>query len=265
MISSTSLLLLLLLGLSQAFPVEEEGPMEEETQEGEDTVDLTTRILSANNGSEEMLLGGDILVPKDRNAMKCWYNSCQWGKASNGYVVIPYVIGREFTSWERGTIEGAMRAFASNTCIRFVQRSNERDFISIVSKQGCWAELGRTGGMQEVSLNRGGCVYGGVVQHELLHALGFNHEQTRSDRDNYVRINWQNIIQQSAYNFQKQDTNNLNTPYDYSSIMHYGRYAFAVASGRETITPIPNPNVQIGQRQGMSSWDIRRINLLYRC
>uniref|UniRef100_A0A3Q2DJH2 Metalloendopeptidase n=1 Tax=Cyprinodon variegatus TaxID=28743 RepID=A0A3Q2DJH2_CYPVA len=173
-----SLLLLLLLGLSQAFPVEEEGPQEEETQEGEDTVDLTTRILSANNGSEEMLLGGDILVPKDRNAMKCWYNSCQWGKASNGYVVIPYVIGREFTSYERGTIEGAMR---------------------------------------------------------------------------------------SAYNFQKQDTNNLNTPYDYSSIMHYGRYAFAVASGRETITPIPNPNVQIGQRQGMSSWDIRRINLLYRC
>uniref|UniRef100_A0A3Q2DKB9 Metalloendopeptidase n=1 Tax=Cyprinodon variegatus TaxID=28743 RepID=A0A3Q2DKB9_CYPVA len=176
----TNLLLLLLLGLSQAFPVEEEGPQEEETQEGEDTVDLTTRILSANNGSEEMLLGGDILVPKDRNAMKCWYNSCQWGKASNGYVVIPYVIGREFTSYERGTIEGAMRAF-------------------------------------------------------------------------------------SAYNFQKQDTNNLNTPYDYSSIMHYGRYAFAVASGRETITPIPNPNVQIGQRQGMSSWDIRRINLLYRC
>uniref|UniRef100_A0A3Q2EJW5 Metalloendopeptidase n=1 Tax=Cyprinodon variegatus TaxID=28743 RepID=A0A3Q2EJW5_CYPVA len=171
----------------------------------------------------------------------------------------------EFTSYERGTIEGAMRAFASNTCIRFVQRSNERDFISIVSKQGCWAELGRTGGMQEVSLNRGGCVYGGVVQHELIHALGFNHEQTRSDRDNYVRINWQNIIQQSAYNFQKQDTNNLNTPYDYSSIMHYGRDAFAVAPGRETITPIPNPNVQIGQRQGMSSWDIKRINLLYRC
>ncbi|XP_047219547.1 high choriolytic enzyme 1-like [Girardinichthys multiradiatus] len=265
MIPSTSLLLLLLLGVSQALPLQEEGQQEETKQKEADTVDMTTRILIANNGSEEILLEGDIVAPKSRNAMKCWYNSCLWKKDSGGKVVVPYVIGQEFSSYERQTIEGGMRAFAGQTCIHFTPRTNQNDFISIVSKQGCYSELGRTGGMQELSLDKQGCVYSGIAQHELNHALGFQHEQTRSDRDSYVRINWENIIPQSANNFYKHDTNNLNTPYDYSSIMHYGRDAFAIAYGKDTITPIPNPNVQIGQWQGLSRWDITRINLLYNC
>ncbi|MEQ2207446.1 hypothetical protein XENOCAPTIV_012562 [Xenoophorus captivus] len=132
---------------------------------------MTTRILTANNGSEEILLEGDIVAPKSRNAMNCWYNSCLWKKDSSGKVVVPYVI----------------------------------------------------------SLNKQGCVYSGIAHHELNHALGFQHEQTRSDRNSYVRINWGNIIPQSAYNFYKHNINHLNTPYDYSSIMHYGRDAFAIA------------------------------------
>lgn len=55
--------------------------------------------------------------------------------------------------------------------------------------------MGRQGGGQTVSLSRQGCLYHGTVQHELLHALGFNHEQTRSDRDNHIQVVWDNIIQ----------------------------------------------------------------------
>lgn len=40
---------------------------------------------------------------------------------------------------------------------------------------------------------RNGCVYTGTVQHEILHALGFHHEQVRSDRDDFVSILTQNI------------------------------------------------------------------------
>ncbi|XP_016113516.1 high choriolytic enzyme 1-like [Sinocyclocheilus grahami] len=95
--------------------------------------------------------------------------------------------------------------------------------------------------------------------------LGFYHEQTRSDRDEYVKINWENMSPDMAYNFQKQNTNNQKTPYDYGSIMHYGRTAFSIQPGLETITPIPDETVEIGQRQGMSNTDILRINKLYGC
>ncbi|KAK5935837.1 hypothetical protein CgunFtcFv8_021156 [Champsocephalus gunnari] len=263
MTPSASLLLLLLLGLSQG----EEGIEEDEEEEvdEEDTVDITTRILTSNNATDEILLEGDLLAPKTRNAMKCWSESCLWKKGSRGLVTVPFTTSSQFSSSERQTITNAMNAFHSNTCLRFVPRQNQYDYISIENKGGCFSSLGRTGGRQVLSLNRQGCVHHGTVQHEINHALGFHHEQTRSDRDSYVRINWQNINPQMAYNFKRHDTNNLNTPYDYSSIMHYGRTAFSIQWGKDSITPIPNPNVQIGQRRGMSRGDIARINKLYRC
>uniref|UniRef100_A0A3Q3FXK0 Metalloendopeptidase n=2 Tax=Labrus bergylta TaxID=56723 RepID=A0A3Q3FXK0_9LABR len=263
MIPSASLLLLLLLGLSQALPLQEEGSAEEE--EVPDGVDITTRILTSNNGTDEILLEGDLLAPKTRNAMMCWSQSCLWKKTSNGLVMIPFTVNSQFTSGESKKIRRAMKGFHRKTCLRFVPRKNEYDYISIENKAGCFSNLGRTGGRQVLSLNRQGCLYHGIIQHEINHALGFQHEQSRSDRDNYVRINWENIDPQMAGNFHRESTNNLNTPYDYSSIMHYGRTAFSIQYGKDSITPIPDPNVQIGQRKGMSYWDIMRINLLYSC
>ena len=67
----------------------------------------------------------------------------------------------------------------------------------------CYSWVGVVGGKQVVSLSRQGCLYHNTVQHELLHALGFNHEQTRSDRDNHIRVKWENIIDGA--------TENLNT------------------------------------------------------
>jgi hypothetical protein len=46
--------------------------------------------------------------------------------------------------------------------------------------------------VQNLSLGKG-CVRHGIVQHEMLHALGFEHEQGRTDRDKYVKINYNNI------------------------------------------------------------------------
>lgn len=54
--------------------------------------------------------------------------------------------------------------------------------------------MGRSGDKQLVSLQKFGCIRHGIIQHELLHALGFYHEHTRTDRDKYIKINWDNII-----------------------------------------------------------------------
>lgn len=59
----------------------------------------------------------------------------------------------------------------------------------------CFSFIGRRGGGQTVSLSRQGCVFRHIIQHEMLHALGFNHEQTRSDRDQHVQILLQNVME----------------------------------------------------------------------
>ncbi|XP_076011938.1 high choriolytic enzyme 1-like [Genypterus blacodes] len=262
---SLSLLLLLLLGLSQARSVLDEEQESDAEVDENDTVDMSTRILISNNASNEILMEGDMVMPRTRNAMMCWYSNCLWRKDSSGLVMIPFTVSSEFSSSERQKIDSAMQSFHRSTCIRFVPRQNQNDYISVENWDGCFSSLGMVGGRQVLSLKRRGCMYHGIIQHEINHALGFQHEQTRSDRDQYVRINWGNINPQMAYNFHKHRTNNLNTPYDYSSIMHYGRTAFSIQYGQDSITPIPDPNVQIGQRKGMSRMDITRINRLYGC
>ncbi|XP_035264088.1 high choriolytic enzyme 1-like [Anguilla anguilla] len=265
-----STILALLLSLSQAHPLVDLGSEADDSPlisiqiDDPDDVDITTMILQSNNGSSEMLMEGDMVVSNTRNAMKCWNNQCLWRKSSDGLVEVPYTVSNEFPYYQKKRIENAMKTFNTETCIRFVPRSSQRDFISIESRDGCYSYLGRTGGKQVVSLARYGCVYHGIIQHELNHALGFYHEHTRSDRDEYVKINWENVAPHTIYNFQTQDTNNLNTPYDYTSIMHYGRTAFST-NGMDTITPVPNPNKSIGQRRSMSMGDILRINKLYSC
>ncbi|KAI5630148.1 hatching enzyme 1a precursor [Silurus asotus] len=128
----------------------------------------------------------------------------------------------------------------------------------------CYSYVGKTGGSQVVSLSRFGCVYHSIVEHELNHALGFYHEHFRSDRDKYVTINWQNIDPTTKSNFDLKNTNNISTTYDYSFVMHYGNTAFSI-NGLYTITPTPDPSVMIGQRQELSTIDIKRINILYNC
>ena len=83
--------------------------------------------------------------------------------------------------------------------------------------------------MRDVPLLK--CKVGVVVQkgtiiHELGHALGLHHEQTRPDRDDFVKIHLENIPDGMEYNFQKYSWSviqNLGVPYDYTSIMHYGK------------------------------------------
>uniref|UniRef100_A0AAY4E954 Metalloendopeptidase n=1 Tax=Denticeps clupeoides TaxID=299321 RepID=A0AAY4E954_9TELE len=210
-------------------------------------------------GSSEWLVEGDVVVPRTRNALICLTNNCFWTKSTNGLVPVPFVLSSAFSSSDKQMIATAMNTFHTKTCIRFVPRTTQTDYLSIESKDGCYSSLGRQGGQQTVSLNTNGCIYNGVIQHELNHALGFYHEHTRSDRDQHVTINYANIVPGMAYNFDKQNTNNQNTPYDYSSVMHYQHYT-------HPLHIISSSKIFFYRdRMDMSSIDILRINKLYGC
>ncbi|XP_034389186.1 low choriolytic enzyme-like, partial [Cyclopterus lumpus] len=225
----------------------------------QDTQTVNSQILTANQQVEDNLVEGDVFVSNTRNARIC--KNCRWPKLLKT-VKVPYVLSGSFTRPEKIQIENAISAFHMSTCIRFVTRTGQTDYISIVKLNGCWSWVGRTGRSQYLSLGTG-CLQKGIIQHELIHALGFWHEQSRNDRDAFIRINFGNILKGRERNFKRMDTNNLNVPYDYTSVMHYAPKDFSKNSG-DTITPI-DASAQIGQRDGMSENDILKINKLYVC
>lgn len=167
-----------------------------------------------------------------------------------------------------GTIRYAMDSIERETCIRFLPRKFASDFINISSGRFCKSNLGRIGGQQELSLNKNKCLKKGIVVHELLHALGYVHMHSRPNRDKYVKILWKNINPTFFREFDRVSPEFFNyygTPYDYLSIMHYGAHA-ASKNGGLTIVPKDSSYVNvIGQRDGLSEGDIRRINNKYNC
>ncbi|XP_050532656.1 zinc metalloproteinase nas-7-like isoform X2 [Daktulosphaira vitifoliae] len=107
----------------------------------------------------------------------------------------------------------------------------------------------------------------GTIQHELLHVVGLLHEQARYDRDNAVIIYWENIDKVYWQDFGKVPENVTTTfglPYDYTSVMHYPRYAFS-KNGLETIVAKYDQSMALGQRNGATSTDIQKVNLMYNC
>ncbi|GBN13265.1 Zinc metalloproteinase nas-15 [Araneus ventricosus] len=205
---------------------------------------------------------GDIKNPKfveERNAIRD--SHMKWPRGE-----IPYVIANTFDRQERSIIARAIEEYHKSTCIRFLPRSNEVDFVFITRREGCFSMIGRDGGQQLLSLGDG-CMFVGIIIHEFMHAVGFWHEQSRADRDNYVTILWENIQEGQTHNFAKYTDgrlHHLNEAYDYSSIMHYGTYDFTKYRNRPTILPLQR-NVMIGQRSGFSQTDLRKINKLYQC
>ncbi|XP_072193393.1 astacin-like metalloendopeptidase isoform X1 [Excalfactoria chinensis] len=239
-----------------------DSPSPTET-DSEDEV-IFNRILEVNKDSSRFLQEGDIVPQRSRSAINC--RNCYWPQSRDGIVRIPYVLDPTYEeNHVRGILE-AMAEFETLTCINFVKRKTERDYLIIRSADGCWSNYGKVGGGQTISVMKGGCMWKGIIQHELDHALGFLHEHSRSDRDRYVRIMWEYISPADRPDFKKfENSNNLGLPYDYSSVMHYGPHTFTNTTGKATIVPVPDGSVHIGQRLGLSNLDVAKINRLYNC
>ena len=98
--------------------------------------------------------------------------------------------------------------------------------------------------------------------HEIGHALGLWHEQSREDRNSYLRVVWENIEDDFKYNFDQHLSDGKDFgDYDYESIMHYPAYAFS-KNGEKTLIPLMD-GVEIGQRNHLSEKDIAAVKAMY--
>lgn len=127
-----------------------------------------------------------------------------------------------------------MATITNSTCVRFVPKTRVHlEHIGIYKSPGCGSAIGFRRNRSEplpVTFSPFCLRLPGAIQHELLHVLGLLHEQSRPDRDQYVRIVWENIEPQFVQNFGKADWGTVETfglPYDYGSLMHYPGNAFA--------------------------------------
>ncbi|GFY69514.1 astacin-like metalloprotease toxin 1 [Trichonephila inaurata madagascariensis] len=204
------------------------------------------------------MLGIDGPFDAERNAIPG--QKFRWPHAE-----VPYIIDSTLEGYKQFILD-AIKNYHDHTCVRFVPRTNQNDYVKIFLGQGCYSQVGRVGGQQLLSLGNG-CLYVGTAIHEFGHALGFYHEQSRSDRDDYLIIYLENVLSGTEYNFDKlaPTQNILFTPFDYDSIMIYGNDAFSknkrdtmvAKNGRKLLNPF--------DKNSMTKLDIERVNKMYNC
>ncbi|KAG6447643.1 zinc metalloproteinase nas-4-like [Manduca sexta] len=184
--------------------------------------------------------------------------------------VVYHIEEDDFDEDQVKIIETGMADIANKSCLKFVKREHDEHAVVIQgSANGCFSNVGLSVDDEDGEVNQvlnlaKGCFRHGTVVHEMLHTIGFYHMQSTYDRDDYVKIVWENIRAGTEHNFAKYNNDTVTdfgVPYDYGSVMHYPETAFS-KNGNKTIIPLQE-NVTIGQRDGLSESDIIKLNKMY--
>ncbi|KAG5669405.1 hypothetical protein PVAND_017292 [Polypedilum vanderplanki] len=214
------------------------------------------------NDENNDLRGGTGILDKSK----------RWTKKGTK-IIVPYNLDTSsLANTQKSKIKAAMHEIESKTCIKFNLRNFEENYITFRSMPGkdCSSVVGMHGGQQFINLDKNSNCgkIKGTIMHEILHALGFHHMHTHSQRDRYITFYDKNIFNffnnRNYFLNDAKKVSNFNTKYDFFSIMHYPPHL----AGKRIIKPKKkylSYEQFMGQRKELSEGDIERINNMYSC
>ncbi|XP_067934064.1 uncharacterized protein [Watersipora subatra] len=228
-----------------------------------------------NPGDNELIVEGDIgRRPKVRQGGR---------RQKRGYAhddlwpfneVIPvWINGSSFADSANAMtkVRAALKGFTDNSCLRFsVSLTRPTNYHIIVQghRSGCWANVGYQDAQEYQIVNlseRSLCLGFGLIQHEMAHAIGIEHEQTRVDSSRYIYYHPENARDHQPFSVYSASDTSIVTPYDVSSVMHYSSLAFTANSYKTMTAKQPELDGLMGSYVGASFFDYLTINHMYEC
>uniref|UniRef100_A0AC34RIR0 Zinc metalloproteinase n=1 Tax=Panagrolaimus sp. JU765 TaxID=591449 RepID=A0AC34RIR0_9BILA len=237
----------------------------------EDDEEPVDTIADINRGLEQFLFDGDIMLDakqanqlNNKRGKRQAYSSstARWPKDSP----IPYYIDSTIDNASASLILDAVNFWQSHTCLSFKVDSTVSPRVKFTKGTGCSSYVGRVTTMDEQEVSIGDrCSYFGIIAHEIAHVLGIFHHQSRTDRDDFVEIVWDNIPAEWTDNLAIQTlSNNYNTSYEYGSVMHYAE-KITESDAIQILAKDSRYQRSMGNRDTPTFSDVLVVNRYYDC